>query len=83
MQGLSRKASIKCFNCQGYGHYKSECPNPEVSSSVTNICVLYMYINVIGMQCRRNKAFFEDLTCTLYADHYQTVGFCFLAKNLK
>ena len=31
MQGVGRRASIKCFNCNTYGHYKNECPRPEVS----------------------------------------------------
>ena len=22
-----KKAGVKCFKCQGYGHYQSDCPN--------------------------------------------------------
>ncbi|KAL5475297.1 hypothetical protein EMCRGX_G027383 [Ephydatia muelleri] len=29
MHGMGRRASIKCFNCNNYGHYKSECSRPE------------------------------------------------------
>lgn len=28
-----KKDEIKCFKCQGRGHYKSECPNGRVMTS--------------------------------------------------